>query len=39
MIPYGAKLLEDPYLKEHFSINDNKIIEDIILYMYKKKMS
>ena len=39
MIPYAAELLNDPYLKEHYSIKDMKVVEDLILYMYKMKLS
>lgn len=39
MIPYAAELLNDPFLKEHYSIKDLKVVEDLILYMYKMKLS
>jgi hypothetical protein len=39
MIPYAAELLNDPHLKEHYSIKDMKVVEDLILYMYKMKLS
>jgi len=39
MIPYAAQLLEDPYLKEHYSIVGLKVAEDLTLYMYKKKLN
>lgn len=39
MMPYAAELLNDPYLKEHYSIKDLKVVEDLILYMYKMKLS
>ena len=39
MIPYAGELLKDPFLKEHYSIKDLKVVEDLILYMYKLKLS
>ncbi len=39
MIPYAAELLKDPFLQEHYSIKDLKVVEDLILYMYKMKLS
>jgi hypothetical protein len=38
MIPYASMLLNDKHLKKHYSV-DLKIIEDLILYMYKKKLT
>lgn len=32
-------MLNDPFLKEHYSIKDLKVVEDLILYMYKMKLS
>ncbi len=39
MIPFAAELLKDDCLKEHYSITDLKVVEDLILYMYKMKLT
>lgn len=39
MIPFAAQLLKDPYLQEHYSIKEVKVVQDLILYMYKMKLS
>jgi hypothetical protein len=38
MIALAAELLQDEYLIKYFSV-DLKVVEDLILYMYKLKLS